>query len=325
MFLLFAILLNFGQSDKFDLFFLHIKDIVLEQGAVLIGNIKSCYVDHDVGIIISDAISGDLKIYGFDGRLRGVVGRRGKGPGEFISPFRVVADDRFIYVVDPGLRRLSVFDKDNLKFVNSFKVEDGRDLRVIDGKFFVAFTDGKYSLHIYERGGKKVRDVLETPEVVRRNNFIADGVSIDEDAKGNIYVIHEMEYKVYKLNKEGVLFGEFQGENRNYIPPPREQFKEFYSKEKIKKWAESWWHVDKIVVLKRSGLILISLVKFNPRRFVIDIYDLNGRLLIGDIVTDYRLYCSDGDDNIYFVQEIEYGDRIDFIVKKYRIKIGEKK
>jgi hypothetical protein len=326
MFLLFLIfLLSFIQSDKFGSLFFHVKDIVLEQKDNLIGNVKSCYVDSDVGIIICDAISGDLKIYDFEGKLKRVVGRKGKGPGEFVSPFGVVTDSRFIYVVDPGLRRLSVFDKANLKFVNSFRVEDGRDLRVIDGKYFVAFTDGKYSLHIYEGGGRKIKDVLETPDVVRRNNFIADGISIDVDAGGNIYVVHEMEYKVYKLNKEGILVEEFRGENGNYVSPPQEQFREFYSREKIKKWAESWWHVDRVVVLKKAGLVLISLVKFNPKKFVIDIYDLKGRLLVGDIVTDYRLYCVDVDDNIYFVQEMEKANRVDFIIKKYRLKIGEKK
>jgi hypothetical protein len=58
---------------------------------------------------------------------------------------------------------------------------------------------------------------------------------------------------------------------------------------------------------------------------VIDIYDLKGRLLVGDIVMDYRLYCVDVDDNIYFVQEMEKANRVDFIIKKYRLKIGEKK
>jgi hypothetical protein len=52
---------------------------------------------------------------------------------------------------------------------------------------------------------------------------------------------------------------------------------------------------------------------------------LKGRLLVGDIVTDYRLYCVDVDDNIYFVQEMEKANRVDFIIKKYRLKIGEKK
>ncbi len=71
--------------------------------------------------------------------------------------------------------------------------------------------------------------------------------------------------------------------------------------------------------MKKSGLIVVSLARFNPSEFIIDIYDLNGNLIYGGIRSKYRLYCCDNEDNLYFIERVEGNDRIDFIVKKYTI------
>lgn len=314
----------FFQGNDFGKLFKHVEDIYLEQKTVFIGSVKGCYVDLDVGIFISDPVVGDVKVYNFNGKLIGFLGKKGKGPGEFQSPFGLCGDEEFIYVADPVLRSVLIFGKKDFKFKRQIRVYDARDVRVVNGKFFISAPyvfsrDMVYSLHIYDFNGKKLKSVVQTPDVVVKNNFISDGVLMDNDANGNIYVAHEMEYKIYKIDVNGNILAEFYGKNKSYIPPPKEPFMEFFSRDRIKKWAESWVHVDRLVVLKKSGLIVVSLARFNPSDFIIDIYDLNGNLIYVGIRSKYRLYCCDSEDNLYFIERVEGDDRIDFIVKKYKL------
>lgn len=310
------------MPNTFNKVFKHAGDIHLSQSVSLIGSIKSCWVDSEVGILISDPILSEVKIYDFNGKLIKLLGGRGEGPGEFQSPFGIFSDDKFIYITDPRLRRVSVFDKRDLKFKRQFKIDDARDIRVVGGDFFIVapylFKDKFYSLHIYSKNGEKLKSVLPTPDIVIKNNFISDGISIDCDDYGYIYLIHEMEYKIYKLNRNGDIVAKFYGKNEKYIAPPREPFRDFFSRERIKRWAESWTHVDRLVVLRKAGLIIVSLASFNPNKFMIDIYDLNGNLIYGGIETRYRLYCADKEDNLYFIERVEEAGGFNFIIKKYR-------
>lgn len=71
-------------------------------------------------LIVSDSRKHCLFIYGLDGRLITVYGKRGKGPGEFNFPYGVTVDKKGnIYVVDSGNFRLQVLDE-NGNFIKAF-------------------------------------------------------------------------------------------------------------------------------------------------------------------------------------------------------------
>lgn len=106
----------------------------------------------DGRIVVASAGTQQVRIYGADGRLLRVVGRAGKGPGEFGAPFwlgRMPGDS--IAAWDAGLRRLSVFAPSG-DFVRA--VTPSGSLGVFpqavgvlpDGRFILAASDGSQVL-----------------------------------------------------------------------------------------------------------------------------------------------------------------------------------
>jgi hypothetical protein len=62
------------------------------------------------GWLVLDAMDPRLHLFDFDGGYLRSVGRRGEGPGEFMEIGEVLFDGDSLFVNDPGLLRISVFD-----------------------------------------------------------------------------------------------------------------------------------------------------------------------------------------------------------------------
>ncbi|HEU4799488.1 MAG TPA: 6-bladed beta-propeller [Gemmatimonadales bacterium] len=63
------------------------------------------------GYLVTDGMQARVVHFDADGRLVGVIGNKGRGPGEFASPFAVIErPDGTIAVSDAELDRISVFD-----------------------------------------------------------------------------------------------------------------------------------------------------------------------------------------------------------------------
>lgn len=63
--------------------------------------------------LVADAGSSSILVFRRDGGLERRVGRRGKGPGEFIAPAAMIqADDSTLAVVDAALQRITLFGPD---------------------------------------------------------------------------------------------------------------------------------------------------------------------------------------------------------------------
>lgn len=63
------------------------------------------------GYLVTDGMQARVLRFDAEGRLTGVIGRKGKGPGEFTSPFATIErQDGSLAVSDTDLDRISVFD-----------------------------------------------------------------------------------------------------------------------------------------------------------------------------------------------------------------------
>lgn len=74
------------------------------------GNIIAYDVAADGTIFIVDGTIPVVRVFGADGRYRRSFGRRGRGPGEFQQPYRIVVQDSLLVVYDRALGRLGRFD-----------------------------------------------------------------------------------------------------------------------------------------------------------------------------------------------------------------------
>ncbi len=299
--------------------------ITLSQKKSIIGNIRSLQIDEQGYLWLLDSKVGNVKKYDQRGNLIFSLGRKGEGPGEFELPLDFFLSKYKIYIIDPMRRLLSIFNK-NGNFEDSFKIKDGRQVKldkegekiIISAPWVKSEKEG-YCIHIYNKEGKLVKSFFPIANIVLKNNMKCDWTYFDLDRENYIYAVQEMEYKIFKYSVNGDLSKTFSKINSYYSPPPSELFKEFYLREALEKWIKSWTHVAGIYV--SNNLLIVNLRNFEPEEYIIDIYDLNGNFILGGLKTSYRMLCSDQRGNIYFLSETEKGFKIIFNIFKTSIYI----
>ena len=91
-----------------------VDTVVLEQPDTLpIVRISGVDRAPDGTLVLSDPSEAMVKIFAPDGRLLRVLGRKGRGPGEFLLPeFPRFAPDGSVHVVDGQMQRITVFGRD---------------------------------------------------------------------------------------------------------------------------------------------------------------------------------------------------------------------
>lgn len=123
------------------------------------GRVMDAALDGAGRILVADDQSHHVVVFDRTGRYVGTVGRRGRGPGEFESPWRVATDAAdSIFVWDVAQARISVFGSD-LRFARSFSVPPHwvvSSIRFLpDGRLLLAAfgRNEQGTLHILGRAG----------------------------------------------------------------------------------------------------------------------------------------------------------------------------
>ena len=123
------------------------------------GRVMDVALDSQGRVLVADDLNHHVAVFEANGRFVGRVGRRGAGPGELESPWKVAVDARdSIFVWDMAHARISVFGPD-LVFGRSFRVPSQWSVGSIgflpDGRLLLAaygpHTDG--TLHVLDRDG----------------------------------------------------------------------------------------------------------------------------------------------------------------------------
>lgn len=127
------------------------------------GRVMDATLDRAGRILVADDQSHNVVVFGRDGRYVGTLGRRGRGPGEFESPWRVATDaSDSIFVWDVAQAQISVFGSD-LRFARSFGVPPHwvvSSIRFLpDGRLLLAAygRNEQGTLHILSRTGNRQR------------------------------------------------------------------------------------------------------------------------------------------------------------------------
>lgn len=85
----------------------------------IIGNAVFGTVAASGDILLADAAMGDVKVFDRQGRFRQAIGKRGRGPGEFVLPVSVSQSpfDGRLVVTDLQARRVTFFDGRSLSYL----------------------------------------------------------------------------------------------------------------------------------------------------------------------------------------------------------------
>lgn len=113
------------------------------EDGLLLGRPRNMAVDSRGRLYVADSSWDGLLVFSDTGMPEGVIGRAGKGPGEFerVSAVHIDAQDS-VYVWDGLQERITVFSPDGHEFVHSFAVQsDGSD-RMLPFSFLGAIDRG---------------------------------------------------------------------------------------------------------------------------------------------------------------------------------------
>jgi hypothetical protein len=91
-------------------------------GGGIAGSNEQIAVGPTGDVFIAHANPPSVQWYGRNGDFKGVIGRRGRGPGEYVAPTGVVVSDDMVVVHDPTLGRLLYFDAVTGRFAKASAV-----------------------------------------------------------------------------------------------------------------------------------------------------------------------------------------------------------
>lgn len=255
---------------------------------------------------VLDAANPSVLVLNSEGVVEAVIGRKGQGPGEFNFPLSIDMDEKNLYVIDPKTQRLHLFDIDTFAFKLSYFTIDGRDLALT--KDYAIMTapqlETDNTVHWFSKQGKLAKQSLKIPDIAKDHQLISGDTSIDLDAAGNIYALHQMEYRIYKLNPKGKLIHSFPGNHRIYVPPPEETFTKFRSRKKTNEWLSHWTHLYELAVSQKNRHLYVGLLHMDPSFHALDVYDLEGNFLGGWKTGPNRFKSVDSEGYLYFVKEV---------------------
>lgn len=323
-----------GVSPAFDDFFEFKGAVELSQEKVLIGRVRTLKIDEDGNIWILDSKIMDIKTFSKSGQYIASMGERGDGPGgmKYPSDFFIFKDK--VYVTDPHILRLHVFDKESRKFKYFVKMRDGRSIHVrnedeiiLSGQLLSPTVRAKLRkedflyIHIVNRSGKLSGSFFHTNETAIKNHLVSDGVFFCVD-ENNIYGIQEMEYKIYKFTPGGTLVNVFPAPNLpHYIPPPKEPINKKFLQSRLMSWVKSWTHIMGIAEYNDYLFITLNKPDEKPYEYLIDVYSKDGKFIKGGLGTSNRLLYIDKRGIFSYLQIRETGDSdIKYSILKYALK-----
>lgn len=189
------------------------------------GRIMGVALDGRGRILVADDLNHRIAVFGADGGFVGHAGRKGQGPGELESPWKVAVDARdSIFVWDMANGRISVFAPD-LRFRRSFTVPPQWTVTSMDflpdGRLLLAAYAGEPGgLHVVSRAGRRERTFGPRPAQQNLSGFESSLLGGSADvAGGTIAYTNKSPYEVAFFDLAGRPRSRCTG-RRDWTTPP---------------------------------------------------------------------------------------------------------
>lgn len=304
-------------------------------------------VDRSSRIYLLDSKARQIFVFEQTGNLLSTIGGPGDGPGEFGFPGAArlnLLDD--LFVVDMFRKRISIFNleqgfRDSVLLTGiQSQVSDiritSRGSLLASGFTRVASGNLEYGNWIsrYDAKGKYLDSFF--PSSTYNKNWvwrISPGCLFDIDLDDNIYAIQHCDYRIDKYDGAGNLLLKFGTPPAHFIHP---NMKRIFNarifalrsqlETELRAFAHSWTRVVNILVIRNKYVLVVlemnNLIPDVKSKYVIDIWDKDGRLVQGGIRTDLRLVCKDPNDSLYFVAEDNGPNEPSCLISKYVLRIN---
>lgn len=301
--LIFSFINHYSCKKETGLSITHEKKFVLDgDGKTAFYEPGGVAVDQEGNIYVAD--SGNQRVVKFnpEGKFVKSFGRKGQGPGEFISPGQLAIFGNEIYVYD-WRRNIQKFSQ-NGEYISGFDLRGGTFLDFdIDskGNIYVgrwAYGKDKFLIEKYNSDGTFILRFCEPIEATSRPlALIINNTKLAIDEKDNIFVAFRYINKIRKFNSSGKLMKEFE-RKLNYIPKTP----------KHTPTEEAPFDLDgvtgDIFCDMHDRLFVLSNKEYNENGHLVDVLDLEGKLIgnfhsgfLGDELPDWSELKRD--QNIY--------------------------
>lgn len=303
------------ESKKFNNIFLEKTEVELKPAkGIYIARISDLLVRKG-NYIVNDRRGKQVLIFDQKGNFKNILGRLGKGPGEYVNVASIdINSSNEILVLDVGNMKVSKYNMGG-KFIKSFNI-NGFASRIL--------ADNEDGFYLYDplSAVKPIdKDIIFHYDGNGRNDFNfckpffetgIGGGSFRKDIDGNLYASHSFCFLVRKYSSKGKNLGSIIVKS-DYIRILKLKNNEPYPP--VSELNESSSITDFVI---NSKYILVQIRGINGKN-IINIYDYSGNLLKSNIILPlHLLLATTGDDNMfYFIQEP--GENLSLDIPNYKI------
>jgi hypothetical protein len=262
-------------------------------------------------IYIADSHQRAVKEFDVQGHLVRTIGKMGWEPGNFIVPWSLACDNNDnLYVLDVQTGRISTFDPSG-NFKSSIVFSSlgfaGILLRLNPaGDVFVGGLQRPpqpQSPLLYKLGneGRLLASFYPQDSLVAKLNLsVVGGVQADLDSSGDIYAVQPVSTKVSVFSADGQLVREFGRTPSFYDPPVKLPSKLPKDRNEVQSLLNQWTQVSDIQVLRPEHLVVLTFNVHAPIPYGIELYQEDGKFLMGEIGSTLLPAFTNAGGHIYF-------------------------
>ncbi len=294
-----------------------LKDTIFYGATLLI-------TDKSGNIYVLDMLDASVKKFDRNGLFIKKYGRKGRGPGEFMSPFRIdVTDDDKLLVLDPNLNKCELFEGGKIKQFIMSSMPTGACF--VDSMSFVTFQ----MIDPFDYSAIKKYNIVNNSSVECQNLILnntdlnlgplafLNGDIYRIDKNSFLYVPEFMNHFVKYSNEGKIIYARKTIENIKLLSIQRDNPK-MASFRLPNEYISSW---RAFVVNNKLYNVSYQAMKkkANSRDYVIDVYSLSD----GEYLYSFKLLDQEKMMNIYMDKERLYLLKVTMELEVLSYKIDE--
>lgn len=249
--------------------------------------------DNNANIFILDGVN-LIKKYDENGKYIDTIIKNGLGPNElqFVQKLNINKDASRLIVYDHNKNKIMLFDLSG----QLFKQIDTPTIRW--PKTISTVPNGEYDLYLMEKTGELSLCRLNESFEVKKYYLQYDNkwnisdigfytIWFDYDDRGNIYVINNVEYLIYKYNNNMHLTSKYSSPGKYYIKCQQIPRKKIYGDE-FAAWLNSFSTLSGCYVINKNYLLICyrNMSSKKISKYYFDIYNLNGKRVLSGCFAD---------------------------------------
>ena len=234
----------------------------------LFGRIGGMAVDDSGRVFIADDREKTIYVFEPDGHFLTHVGRKGRGPGEFMYIMQPSIMNRHLFVYDLMLRRMNIYSLDSLKLVNTLNLNPDNRNKIPGLKDYSLFyiypiNGGKY---IVSYGQLGIKSNTQSDNLVYIKFFVMNNLGKLRPHQ----ILKQKEHSLLTGNVGGQIISadfEFLGHSLDVVSPDGSIYSAWSKDFLIKKYDSNGsykyaiYHHYKKVKLTRDGAIKNQIIK----------------------------------------------------------------